>query len=323
MKLHSSQAEEIAPVRLAVSPHKIGPRARAVPASSDSASLPAADRGAARDSDFVFHLYLREVGRIPLLTRAEEYDLARRVQRGDEAAREQMIQANLRLVVKIAREYEDFGLPLLDLISEGNIGLMKAVERYDPDRGCKLSSYAAFWIKQAIRRALANQGKTIRLPVHAQEKLLHINRAISRLQAQLGHEPSDEEVAEEVGLPADKVRRLRSAALRPVSLDAAVDEEGSKTMSEMVADESARAPDANLDTGGDLDLLQQALQGLKPREVTVLSQRFGLTGQPGKTLEEVSHQFGLTRERVRQIQNAALRKLREIMAERDAMQLAV
>src|SRR5438046_2241574 len=174
----------------------------------------------ARSQDNAYSLYLREIGQTKLLTPQDEVILAKRIQKGDERAREHMIKANLRLVVKIARDYEEYGLPLLDLINEGNIGLMKAVERFDPTKGAKLSTYASWWIKQAIRRALANQSKTIRLPVHVGDKILHMRRAALKLQEKLGRDPTDDELAGELGTTAFKVSELRSAATRPASLDA-------------------------------------------------------------------------------------------------------
>src|SRR5438270_468156 len=177
--------------------------------------------------DNAYTLYLREIGQTKLLTREDEVVLAKRIHEGDEAAREQMINANLRLVVKIARDYEDYGLPLLDLINEGNMGLMKAVERFDPAKGAKLSTYAAWWIKQSIRRALANQSKTIRLPVHVGDRILHMRRAAIKLQEILGREPTDEELSEEIGIASGKVAQLKSLGIRPVSLDAAIGDEDS------------------------------------------------------------------------------------------------
>src|SRR5258708_6304556 len=182
------------------------------------------------DGNTAFNLYLREVGQTKLLTLKEENELAARIKKGDKKAREQMIKANLRLVVKIAREYEDYGMPLLDLINEGNMGLMKAVERFDPAKGANLSTYSAWWIKQAIKRALANQSKTIRLPVHVVDKLFHMRHAAVRLQETLGREPTDEELGHELGLTAAKVVQLRTAAIRPASLEAPLsdDEDASK-----------------------------------------------------------------------------------------------
>ena len=177
------------------------------------------------DGDTTFKLYLREIGQVKLLTPQEEIELAARIKRGDKKAREQMIKANLRLVVKIARDYEGIGLPLLDLISEGNIGLIKAVERFDPAKGGKLSTYGSWWIKQAIKRALANQSKTIRLPVHLADKIARMRRAALRLQEELGREPTDEELSEELGITARRVAQMRLAALPPTSLDAPIRDE--------------------------------------------------------------------------------------------------
>src|SRR5213593_2159026 len=183
---------------------------------------PAEVQHSSYDGDTAFHLYLREIGQTPLLTPREEIDLARRIKKGDRRAREQMIKANLRLVVKIARDYESYGLPLLDLINEGNIGLMKGVERFDPRKGAKLSTYAAWWIKQSIKRALANQSKTIRLPVHVVDKVAHIRRAELKLREALDRDPTDEEVAADLGLKPRRVREYRQASKASVSLDAPI-----------------------------------------------------------------------------------------------------
>src|SRR6266568_3012113 len=180
---------------------------------------PAEVQHSSYDGDTAFHLYLREIGQTPLLTPQEEIGLARRIKKGDRKAREHMIKANLRLVVKIARDYEGYGLPLLDLINEGNIGLMKAVEKFDPQKGAKLSTYAAWWIKQSIRRALSDQSKTIRLPVHIVDKLFHLRRAANKLEEVLGREPTDEELAADLDFPVARVKQLRRAAIRPTSLD--------------------------------------------------------------------------------------------------------
>src|SRR6202789_764437 len=199
------------------------------------------------DGDSGIKIYLREIGQTPLLTREEEVKLARRIKRGDQAARQQMIKANLRLVVKIAHDYASYGLPLLDLISEGNIGLMKAVERFDPKKGGKLSTYAAWWIKQSIKRALANQSKTIRLPVHLVDKIARMRRVGMVLSERLGREPSDEELAMELQIPTSRVAHLKSVSVRPASLDAPVGEDGdSATFGEIVGDDNAISPYDNL-----------------------------------------------------------------------------
>src|ERR1700679_1857225 len=192
-----------------------------------------------RDS---LQLYLNEIGQVKLLTPEEELMLAKRVKRGDKKAREKMITANLRLVVKIARDYEGLGLPLLDLINEGNIGLMKSVERFDPGKGGKLSTYGSWWIKQSIKRALANQSKTIRLPVHLVDKISKMRRLSMRLQEELGREPTDDELAEEVGLSAGKIAHLKTVSTRPSSLDAPVGEDDSTELGELVRDENAATP---------------------------------------------------------------------------------
>ena len=263
------------------------------------------------DGDSAFRLYLREIGQVRLLTLAEEGELAARIKRGDREARERMIKANLRLVVKIARDYEGLGLPLLDLVSEGNIGLMKAVERFDPAKGGKLSTYAAWWIKQSIKRALANQAKTIRLPVHLVDKISRMRRVSVNLHEELGREPTDEELADEMGMTASRVAQLRTAAIRPASLDAPIGDDESNNFSEIVQDENADTPYEQLEEKTVTVMLQDMVRELDEREATILRYRFGLDGGVEKTLEEVGHRFGVTRERVRQIQNIALLKLRK------------
>src|SRR6202044_9288 len=196
----------------------------------------------ADDGDSGIKIYLREIGQTPLLTREEEVKLARRIKKGDQAARQQMIKANLRLVVKIAHDYASYGLPLLDLISEGNIGLMKAVERFDPKKGGKRSTYAAWWIKQSIKRALANQSKTIRLPVHLVDKISKMRRVSSQMSEELGREPTDDELAEEIGLSRGKVSQLKTASIRPASLDASISNGDSTEFDEIVGDEDAQTP---------------------------------------------------------------------------------
>ena len=265
------------------------------------------------DGDTSIRLYLREIGQVKLLTPDEEIQLAARIKKGDKKAREHMIKANLRLVVKIARDYEGIGLPLLDLISEGNIGLMKAVERFDPSKGGKLSTYGSWWIKQSIKRALANQSKTIRLPVHLVDKISKMRRTAMKLQEMLGHEPSDEELADEMGMTAARVRQMRMAAVRPASLDAPIGDDDSNNFSDVVQDENAVSPYENLEDKTVTGMLQDMVQHLNEREATILRYRFGLDGGTEKTLEEVGVKFGVTRERVRQIQNLALRKLRKMI----------
>jgi len=270
------------------------------------------------DGDTAIKLYLREIGQVKLLTPQEEIQLAARIKKGDKKAREQMIKANLRLVVKIARDYEGIGLPLLDLISEGNIGLMKAVERFDPKKGGKLSTYGSWWIKQSIKRALANQSKTIRLPVHLVDKISKMRRIGMRLQEELGREPTDEELADELDMTATRVRQMRMASIRPASLDAPIGDDDSNNFSDVVEDENATSPYDNLEDKTVTDMLQEMVKHLDPREATILRFRFGLDGGSEKTLEEVGEKFGVTRERVRQIQNLALRKLRKMIEKLEA-----
>jgi RNA polymerase primary sigma factor len=265
------------------------------------------------DADTSIRLYLREIGLVKLLTPQEEIQLAARIKKGDKKAREHMIKANLRLVVKIARDYEGIGLPLLDLISEGNIGLMKAVERFDPAKGGKLSTYGSWWIKQSIKRALANQSKTIRLPVHLVDKISKMRRTAMKLQEELGHEPTDEELADEMGMTAARVRQMRQAAIRPASLDAPIGDDDSNNFSDVVQDENATSPYENLEDKTVVNMLQDMVKHLDDREATILRFRYGLDGGSEKTLEEVGEKFGVTRERVRQIQNLALKKLRKMI----------
>ena len=267
-------------------------------------------------------LYMREMGEVALLTPAEEIALAKRIHRGDEAAREHMIRANLRLVVKIAREYETCGLPLLDLINEGNVGLMKAVERFDPSKGAKLSTYGAFWIKQAIRRALANQSKIIRLPVHVVDKLFHASRAAAEFQQVHGREATDIELAAELGTSAHRIAELRTSSIRPSSLDAPMGDDESSRFADVIADESAPMPWEDIDTGTTHELLRQLIARLPEREAAILKSRFGLGEIKELTLEEIGRKFGVTRERIRQLQNEALKKLRIMIDARQATSVA-
>jgi len=211
-------------------------------------------------------LYMQEIGKTPLLTREEEIQLASQVKRGDKRARERMIKANLRLVVKIAREYEDYGMPLLDLINEGNIGLMKAVERFNPKKGAKLSTYAALWIKQSIRRALSNQSKTIRLPVHIVDKVHKLHRASVELTETLGREPNDAELAEHLGILPDKVAKLRTYGVNPASLDAPIGDDDDNRFSDIVEDEGALTPYELLRVKTMRQEIRQHVKYLTPRE---------------------------------------------------------
>jgi RNA polymerase primary sigma factor len=265
-------------------------------------------------------MYLQEIGKTALLTVEEEVKLAKRIHRGDKAARDHMIQANLRLVVKIAMDYKDFGLPLLDLISEGNIGLIKAVERFDPAKGGKLSTYAAWWIKQSIKRALANQSKTIRLPVHLVDKIAKMRRMAMTLTEELGREPSDEELARELQIPTSKVAHLKSVSVRPASLDAPVGEDDSSaTFGEIVGDDNAVSPYEQLNADTQNSDLHDMINSLDSREAEIIKLRFGLEGRDELTLEEVGKKFKVTRERIRQLEYLAINKMRRAMAKHEAI----
>jgi len=286
----------------------------AAPAPKSSAPDPVPLESARGDT---LQLYLNEIGQVKLLNREEEIQLAKRIKKGDKRAREKMITANLRLVVKIARDYEGLGLPLLDLINEGNIGLMKGVERFDPNKGAKLSTYAAWWIKQSIMSALANQAKTIRLPAHVIERVAKMRRAEVVLRETFDREPTDQELADHLGLDARRIRQYRQAAKAPVSLDAPLGENEPNHISDVVADPNAAAPFDRIVQENDAGLVRDAMAGLSQRETAILGLRFGLDGAKPKTLEEIGAQFNLSRERIRQIQDEALVKMRAEIEERD------
>ncbi len=261
--------------------------------------------------------YLRDIYDIPLITVEEEIVLANKIKLGDDAAREKLIKSNLRLVIKIACEYVNYGLPLIDLIAEGNVGLMKAADRFNPIHKCKFSTYAAWWIKQAIKRALANQSKIIRLPVHLMEKLNRIRAAAAKFDEQYHREPTDEELGDEVGLPTYKVTTAKQAAIPPVSLDAPDIWSGESKLYETIPDSSEETPFSKL-SGTDLfETIKDLLHILNARERAILTQRFGLTGAEPKTLENVGKNLKITRERVRQIQNEALAKLKQALESRE------
>jgi RNA polymerase primary sigma factor len=269
------------------------------------------------ETDTGLNRYLREIGRFPLLTPQQEIELAEKIEKGDTAARERMINANLRLVVTIARDYTNLGVPLLDLISEGNIGLTKAVERFEPAKGAKLSTYAMWWIKQSIKRALANQSKTIRLPVHLADKVAKVRRVSLQMSDELGREPTDDELGEEIGIDSDKISRLKSVGIRPASLDAPITDNDSTEFGEVIGDNEAQTPFELLRDKNLLGEVDGLLEVLDPREKKIISQRFGLDGGKPKTLEDVGKDFGITRERIRQLQKAALAKLRRALTKKE------
>lgn len=276
-------------------------------------------KGLGRDGELNLRRYLREIGDTPLLSLEQEGMLAARIRKGDDEARDRMIRSNLRLVVKIAKDFDGMGLPLLDMINEGNIGLMRAVERFDPRKGAKLSTYAAWWIKQAIKRALANQGKTIRLPVHLVDRVAKIRRTANRLHEELGREATDAEIAEALGMTRERVTELLTASYRPASLDAPVGDDAETQLQDIVPDENIQTAYQDYEAQTRLELLRELVAGLDERELTILRYRYGLDGGPERTLEEVGNRFGVTRERIRQIQGSALAKLRRMMEQRDTI----
>ena len=263
-------------------------------------------------SDDSVRLYLREIGKIPLLTAEEEIELANRVREGDKDAKDKMAEANMRLVVSIAKKYVGRGLDLLDLVQEGNTGLLRAVEKFDPERGFKFSTYATWWIRQAITRAIADQSRTIRIPVHMFETINKMLRTQRRLTQDLGREPSNEEIAREMEMEVDKIDHIQKIRQEISSLDAPVrDEEEDSKLGDFIEDEDSATPEEAATTQLLKEHVNEMLDILSPREQKILMMRFGLEDGRGRTLEEVGREFGVTRERIRQIEAKALAKLRK------------
>ena len=261
-------------------------------------------------SDDPVKVYLKEIGRVPLLTNEEEIELAERMMAGDPIAKKRLSEANLRLVVSIAKRYVGRGMQFLDLIQEGNLGLIKAVEKFDHSKGFKFSTYATWWIRQAITRAIADQARTIRIPVHMVETITRVKKVSSQLLHKNGHEPTAEEVAAEINMPADKVREIIRIAQEPVSLETPIGEEEDSHLGDFIPDDEAPAPQDAASQAMLKEQLAAVLQTLTPREEMVLRLRFGLVDGRSRTLEEVGKEFNVTRERIRQIEAKALRKLR-------------
>jgi RNA polymerase primary sigma factor len=257
-------------------------------------------------------LFLKDVGKVALLTAAQEVELAKRIERGDHRAKQEMVEANLRLVVSIAKRYRNQGLPFLDLIQEGTIGLVRAAEKFDYRKGFKFSTYATWWIRQAVARALADKARTIRMPVHVVEKLNKIVRSERKLRAEFGREPLSWEIAHDLDLTADEVETIRRTAQTPVSLEKPVGDEEESEFGHFLTDETAPLPDEAAETTLRKEALLQILGSLSPRERRVLELRYGLNGEHPRTLDEVGRTFNVTRERIRQIENQSLKKLRAL-----------
>ena len=255
-------------------------------------------------------MYLKEIGKVDLLSPEEEIELAKRMLEGDENAKKRLAEANLRLVVSIAKRYVGRGMQFLDLIQEGNLGLIKAVEKFDYTKGYKFSTYATWWIRQAITRAIADQARTIRIPVHMVETINKVIRVSRQLLQQLGHDPSPEEISEEMGMPVDKVREILKIAQEPVSLETPIGEEEDSHLGDFIPDEGASEPSEAASFTLLKEQLVDVLSTLTPREEKVLKLRFGIEDGRTRTLEEVGKEFNVTRERIRQIEAKALRKLR-------------
>jgi RNA polymerase primary sigma factor len=257
-------------------------------------------------------LFLRDIGKVSLLTAAQEVELAKRIERGDHRAKQEMVEANLRLVVSIAKRYRNQGLPFLDLIQEGTIGLVRAAEKFDYRKGFKFSTYATWWIRQAVARALADKGRTIRMPVHVVEKLNKILRAERKLRAERGREPTSAEIAAELEMSIEEVEQIRRTAQTPVSLEKPVGDDDDSEFGHFIEDDSEPLPDDVADRTLRNEALSRVLNMLADRERRILELRYGLNGQSPCTLDEVGRAFNVTRERIRQIENQSLKKLRAL-----------
>ena len=257
-------------------------------------------------------LFLKDIGKVDLLTAAQEVELAKRIERGDHGAKQEMVEANLRLVVSIAKKYRNQGLPFLDLIQEGTIGLVRAAEKFDYRKGFKFSTYATWWIRQAVARALADKARTIRMPVHVVEKLNKIVRSERKLRAELGREPTAVEIGRDLDLTSDEVEHIRRSAQTPVSLEKPVGDEDESEFGHFITDENMPLPDEEAEITMRKETLGKILGTLSSRERQVLELRYGLDGQHPRTLDEVGRTFNVTRERIRQIENQSLKKLRAL-----------
>jgi RNA polymerase primary sigma factor len=284
------------------------------PAGETKEEAPRLDETAREVSTDALQLFLKDIGKVELLTAAEEVELAKRIERGDHRAKQERVEANLRLVVSIAKRYRNQGLPFLDLIQEGTIGLVRAAEKFDWRKGYKFSTYATWWIRQAVARALADKGRTIRMPVHVVEKLNKIVRSERKLRGELCREPLAFEIARDVDLPLDEVEQILRTSQAPVSLEKPVGDEEESEFGHFLTDENAPLPDEAADTTMRQEMLRNILDTLSHRERRVLELRYGLDGEQPRTLDEVGRAFNVTRERIRQIENQSLKKLRALTA---------
>jgi RNA polymerase primary sigma factor len=279
-------------------------------------SIPTADDSALEQPGELpgdsLHLFLKDIGKVPLLTPPQEVALAKRIERGDHRAKQELVEANLRLVVSIAKRYRNRGLPFLDLIQEGAIGLARAAEKFDHRKGFKFSTYATWWIRQAVYRALADKARTIRMPIHVVEKLHKIVGAERKLLGELGRKPSAAEIGTELEIPTDEVERIRRSAQTPVSLEKPVGDEDGVELGHFLTDENQELPEEAAEVTRRKETLQRILGTLSNREQTVLARRYGLDGQAPCTLDELGRTFNLTRERIRQIENRGLKKLQTL-----------
>ncbi len=257
-------------------------------------------------------LFLKDIGKVDLLTAPQEIELAKKIERGDHLAKQSMVEANLRLVVSIAKRYRNQGLPFLDLIQEGTIGLVRAAEKFDYRKGFKFSTYATWWIRQAVARALADKSRTIRMPVHVVEKLNKIVRSERKLRGELGREPTAVEIGRELDLNAEEVEQIRRSSQLPVSLEKPVGDDEESEFGHFLTDETAPLPEESAEQALRRDALKQILCSLSPREQRILEMRYGLDGEQPRTLDEVGRAFNVTRERIRQIENQCLKKLRAL-----------
>ncbi|HLX31407.1 MAG TPA: sigma-70 family RNA polymerase sigma factor [Gaiellaceae bacterium] len=273
---------------------------------------PELDQEAVEISTDALQLFLKDIGKVDLLTAAQEVELAKRIERGDHRAKQEMVEANLRLVVSIAKRYRNQGLPFLDLIQEGTIGLVRAAEKFDWRKGYKFSTYATWWIRQAVARALADKGRTIRMPVHVVEKLNKIVRSERKLKAELRRDPTPDEIALDLELPLDEVEQILRSAQAPVSLEKPVGDAEESEFGHFLTDDSAPLPDDAAETIFRSEALYRILATLSARERRVLELRYGLSGEIPRTLDEVGRAFNVTRERIRQIENQSLKKLRAL-----------